>query len=43
MRLQMLNGLSIVTLTMTFGEKTIEVNNVLLDTGCAAIIFTQIF
>lgn len=39
MKLQMINGLPIVTLTMTYGEKAIELNNVLLDTGCAATIF----
>jgi hypothetical protein len=39
MKLQMIDGLPIVTLTMTYGKKTIELNNVLLDTGCAATIF----
>lgn len=38
MKLQMVHGLPIVSLTITFNGHTIELTNILFDTGCAATV-----
>ncbi|MFC3746719.1 hypothetical protein [Paenibacillus sp. GCM10012306] len=39
MKLQLLHGLPIVSLTLSHKEKSIILHNVLFDTGCAATVF----
>jgi hypothetical protein len=39
MKVKIENGLPIATIAMTHDEKTIVLENVLLDTGCATTIF----
>lgn len=39
MRLRLEHGLPLVSFSCTYKEKTIEMSNVLFDTGCASTIF----
>lgn len=39
MKIELVNGLPIVPLVLTYNHKSIILNNVLLDTGCATTIF----
>ncbi len=39
MRLRLEHGLPLVSFSCTYQEKTIEMSNVLFDTGCASTIF----
>lgn len=39
MKLRLENGLPLVSFSCTYQEKTIEMRNVLFDTGCASTIF----
>lgn len=39
MRLRLENGLPLVTFSCTYQEKTIEMTNVLFDTGCSSTVF----
>lgn len=39
MKIELINGLPIVALSLTYKHKSISLDNVLLDTGCATTIF----
>ena len=39
MRIEIYDGLPIVTVSVSYKGKTIELNDVLLDTGCSTAIF----
>lgn len=39
MRLRLENGLPLVSFSCTYQEKTIELTNVLFDTGCSSTVF----
>lgn len=39
MKLKLINGLPIIPLTVTHNERSIVLNNILFDTGCAATVF----
>ncbi|WP_145414956.1 retropepsin-like aspartic protease [Paenibacillus xylanexedens] len=39
MELKLINGLPIISLTVTHNERSIVLNNILFDTGCAATVF----
>ncbi|MBY0206303.1 hypothetical protein [Paenibacillus cucumis (ex Kampfer et al. 2016)] len=39
MKLKLINGLPIISLTVTHNERSIVLNNILFDTGCAATVF----
>ncbi|KAA2302381.1 hypothetical protein FY526_20140, partial [Clostridioides difficile] len=39
MKLQLQQGLPIVSLTISHNEQTIILHNILFDTGCAATVF----
>lgn len=39
MNIELINGLPIVTLSLTYNHKSITLDNVLLDTGCSTTIF----
>lgn len=39
MKIHLHHGLSIVSLTLTHNDQTILLQNILLDTGCAATVF----
>ncbi|WP_113928766.1 aspartyl protease family protein [Bacillus sp. P14.5] len=42
MKIEMTDGLPIVSVTLTFKEKTMILHDVLLDTGCSTTIFDTI-
>ncbi|WP_410511527.1 aspartyl protease family protein [Paenibacillus sp. BR2-3] len=39
MKIQLVNGLPIISFPLTYNNQTILLNNVLLDTGCSTTIF----
>lgn len=39
MKIKLINGLPIISLSLTYNHKSIVLDNVLLDTGCSTTIF----